>query len=265
MSIDGNSENVRYHESVPPKPPHDAEFEKYAQMGAYHWREVGGHWLYHNAYTAERYRRVLSAAEPLEGLRVVDYGCGDGALLGMISRSVGEDGEAVGFDPNPDARKYAGAILKKKSLPARLVALMRNVEAASCDRVICSEVIEHVHDPDGLLDEIHRVLKPGGRSVLTTPIRMTETPEDPNHIREWFPSEFQALIHASRLKLIHHEEIVPAATPEVFFWRPRFTLRVPVFRILCNILSIYGKVNALTWLGMRPRLFMTQLVVVSKP
>jgi hypothetical protein len=108
-------------------------------------------------------------------------------------------------------------------------------------------------------------LKPGGRAVITTPIRLTETPEDPTHLREWFPSEFAALFSSGPLVLLRHEQVIPAATPEVFFWRPRFLLRVPVFRVLCNLVSIYADRNALSWLGMRPRLFMTQLAVVERP
>jgi SAM-dependent methyltransferase len=155
-------------------------------------------------------------------------------------------------------------LLKRRGLDARLCGSTRELADSSFDCVVCSEVIEHVTDVDGLLSEIHRLLKPGGRAVITTPIRLTELPEEPTHVREWFPSEFAALIASGPLRLLRHEQIIPAATPEVFFWRPRFFLRVPVFRILCNLLSIYGKVNALSWLGMRGRLFMTQLVVVEK-
>lgn len=40
---------------------------------------------------------------------------------------------------------------------------------AQFDLLWCSEVIEHLHDVPGALDEFRRVLKPGGRMVLTTP------------------------------------------------------------------------------------------------
>jgi SAM-dependent methyltransferase len=246
------------------KPEPDIRFEQYANRGAYHWQEIGRHWIYHNAYTAERYRRVLDAAAPLGGLRVLDYGCGDGALLSWISRAVGEAGEAVGFDPSADARRLAREMLQLRRLKAEVCGSSVELADSSFDCVLCSEVIEHVADVDGLLAEIHRLLKPGGRAIITTPIRLTERPEEPTHLREWFPSEFAALLASGPLRVLRHEQVIPAATPEVFFWRPRFFLRVPVFRILCNLLSIYGEVNALSWLGMRPRLFMTQLVVVER-
>ncbi|MGH9320915.1 MAG: class I SAM-dependent methyltransferase [Vicinamibacteria bacterium] len=242
----------------------EAEFEKYAQLGAYHWRDIGGHWIYHNAFNAERYRRVLRAAAPLAGFRVLDYGCGDGALLGWISRAVGSNGEAVGLEPNEEGRAAARHMLSRHSLPARLCASPQELESGSFDRVICSEVIEHVADVEGLLRDIHRVLKPDGLAVLTTPIRLTEVPEEPSHVREWFPSEFAALFEAGPFHLRRHEQVIPSATTEVFFWRPRFLLRIPVFRVLCNVLSIYGGIDSLSWLAMRPRLFMTQLVMLEK-
>jgi SAM-dependent methyltransferase len=156
-------------------------------------------------------------------------------------------------------------MLRKHGLDSQLCSSTDELESSSFDRVICSEVIEHVHDVGHLLKDIYRVLRPGGRVVITTPVRLTETPEEPSHIREWFPSEFAALFDGGPFHLIRHEEIIPVATTEVFFWRPRFLLRVPVFRLMCNLLSIYAKVNALTWLSMRPRLFMTQLVVLERP
>ena len=113
-------------------------------------------------------------------------------------------------------------------------------------------------------NEIHRVLSPGGRLVVTTPIRLTEEPEDPNHVREWFPGEFARLFETPDWRVIAHDHLVPAAAPEVYFWRPRIFARVPVFRLLCNLLSIYGGVNAMSWLRMRPRLFMMQMVVAEK-
>ncbi len=99
---------------------------------------------------------------------------------------------------------------------------------------------------------------------MTTPIRMTEEPQDPNHVREWFPNEFAAIFDPRVWRILAHEQIVPAAAVEVYFWRPLVFARVPVFRLLCNLLSIYAGVNALSWLRMRPRLFMMQMVIAEK-
>ena len=244
----------------------DVGFRKYAESGAYHWREIGSGLIAHNAFTAERYRRVIAAASLRDGDRVLDYGCGDGALLGVLHRSPrGRTCELHGFDPNELAVELAGSALAASGVPAAIHAALDSIQDGYFDRVVCTEVIEHASEPGDLLRQIARVLKPGGRAVVTTPIRLTEQPQDVNHVREWFPDEFARVFEAEMWRVISHEQVVPAAAAAVYFWRPPVFARVPVFRLLCNLLSIYAGVNAMSWLRVRPRLFMMQVVVAEKP
>jgi SAM-dependent methyltransferase len=243
----------------------DARFKKYTESGAYHWQEIGAGLITHNAFTAERYRRVADRALLRTGDRVLDYGCGDGALLSVLHRRAPAGSyELHGFDPNALAVELAGPALAAHGVPATIHLSLASVPDAYFDRVVCTEVIEHASAPDDLLHEIARVLKPGGRLVVTTPIRLMEHPEDPNHVREWFPEEFIRVFEHGSWRVISHEQVVPAAAVEVYFWRPPIFARVPVFRLLANLLSIYAGVNAMSWLRMRPRLFMMQIVVVEK-
>jgi SAM-dependent methyltransferase len=242
----------------------DASFEKYAARGAYHWGEIGRHLLRHNAFTAERYRMVADRAAMKSGDRVLDYGCGDGALLSVLAGRAPAGVELHGFDPNALGLQYAQAALTERSITATLHESTAEIPAGFFDRVICTEVIEHASDPAGMLAEIARMLKPGGRLVITTPIRLTEAPDDPNHVQEWFPSEFAKLFETPAWRVLAHDQVVPCAAPEAYFWRPPVFLRVPVFRLLCNVLSIYAGVNAMSWLRMRPRLFMMQVVVAER-
>jgi SAM-dependent methyltransferase len=243
---------------------HDVKFAKYGESGAYHWSEIGRNWRHHHAFTAERYRRVLAAISPCEGQRVLDYGCGDGALLGLISPAVGASGETHGFDPTPGALELASSMLRRLGVVFTLHRDPRAIPRGYFDKVVCSEVIEHVIDVTALLRNIATALKPTGIAVITSPVRLTETPEDPNHVREWFPEEFKGLFQHGPLELVHHQQCIPVAAAEVYYWRPRICFRIPLFRVLCNVMSIYGNVNALSWLGLRSRLFMVQMAVVKK-
>ena len=243
----------------------DANFTKYAESGAYHWREIDRGLISHNAFTAERYRQVIERAEPRAGDRVLDYGCGDGALLGALHQRLGRQAhELHGFDPNPLAVQLAGAMLRSHGVQATIHGSTASLPPNYYDRVMCTEVIEHATTPGNLLLDFARVLKPGGRLVVTTPIRLTEVPGDPNHVREWFPGEFAQLFEDGPWRVLAHEQVVPAAAAEVYFWRPIIFARIPVFRLLCNLLSIGAGVNAMSWLRMRPRLFMMQIIIAEK-
>jgi SAM-dependent methyltransferase len=242
----------------------DKDFAKYGERGAYHWTEIGSHWIWHNAFTAERYRRVLDKLHGLGVRRLLDVGCGDGALLWLAHRRL-PSATLEGLDPNDEGRQLCQTLLARRGVPVTLHADWSSIEQNGFDAVICTEVIEHVHDPVVLLEHIASGLRSGGLAVITTPIRLTEEPEDSNHCREWFPNEFYRLCEASKMRLVSHERVIPAASAEAYFWRPRIFARVPVFRVLCNVLSIYGKVKALTGFGLRPRLFMLQVVVLRKP
>jgi SAM-dependent methyltransferase len=243
----------------------DASFAKYEAHGAYHWREVGRGLLTHNAFTAERYRMVADRADLRDGQRVLDYGCGDGALLGVLARRWAKQSvDLHGFDPNALGLQFAEAALRSRGIAATLHESCASIPAGSVDCIICTEVIEHTTAPLELLADIAGLLKPDGRLVITTPIRLTEFPEDPNHVQEWFPTEFARLFEPRSWRVRSHEQVIPCAAPEAYFWRAPVFARVPVFRLLCNLLSIHGGVNAMSWLRMRPRLFMMQIVVAER-
>jgi SAM-dependent methyltransferase len=242
-------------------PPHDAAFDKYARRGPYHWAAVGRSLRRHHAFTAERYRRALQCAGDLRGKRVLDYGCGDGALLTWIARRA-PTGTLYGFDPAPGATEMAERALREHGIEAALHKSTANLPSDSFHVIICADVIEHVADVEGLLSEFSRLLRPGGRVVVTTPVRLTERPMDPNHVREWFPKEFVDLFNTSALQVVGSQQFIPCAASELYAWRP---FGLPMFKLLANFISIYLDRNALTWFGFRGRLYTCQAVVAELP
>lgn len=111
-----------------------------------------------------------------DGDRVLDLGCGEGrhaitAYLEAAVTVVGVDlsltdlGTAASRfrefeDPDDTARSLTLACSSGLRLP---------FADASFDKVICAEVLEHVPDYQGMLAEIHRVLKPGGQLAVSVP------------------------------------------------------------------------------------------------
>ncbi|QXG76594.1 class I SAM-dependent methyltransferase [Modestobacter sp. L9-4] len=111
------------------------------------------------------------------GMRVLDLGCGEGRHAFEALRR-GADVLAVDWGQHEVATtaQWLGAIAAAGEAPpgARAAVARADLRAlpvpdASVDRVIASEVLEHIVDDATAIAEIARVLKPGGRVAVTVP------------------------------------------------------------------------------------------------
>jgi 2-polyprenyl-3-methyl-5-hydroxy-6-metoxy-1,4-benzoquinol methylase len=216
-----------------------ASFDKYTRSGAYHWRQVSPSLRWHSAYVAGRYQAAVKAALPVAGKRVLDVGCGDGVLSSML---VGQGARVSGIDLDLTGVSLARDILRQHH--GEQVSLLQAsgltlpFAAGVFDAVVCTEVIEHVDAPETLLQEIARVLVAGGKAVLTTPCRVSEYPQDPQHVQEFFPDQMKALVAPYfgevEIRLSH-----ALALYELYLLQIP-GLRRPLFRYLINLASILG-------------------------
>jgi 2-polyprenyl-3-methyl-5-hydroxy-6-metoxy-1,4-benzoquinol methylase len=134
-------------------------------------------------YAWER-RRALLLGEVRPGERVLDLGCGAGAFLAAL-RDAGA--QPVGVDIAEAALERARTNVPGADL-RRLEDGVIPAGHGEFDLVWCSEVLEHIPDVAEALYEVRRVLKPGGRLLLTVPntgLRARLRPHDPlgQHVR----------------------------------------------------------------------------------
>jgi SAM-dependent methyltransferase len=111
--------------------------------------------------------RLRGAVVP--GARVADVGCGQGAF----SLRMADDGyDVTGLDviPSAEQRAAGGFAYHEVDLfdPSARDAFLR-AHGSTFDAVVLLEVIEHVHDPWETLRFAHRLLRPGGTLLLSTP------------------------------------------------------------------------------------------------
>lgn len=213
-----------------------------------HWREMMSRDIRKfNAFQQGRYDWIIKTAGELKGEKILDLGCGDGALTYLLAKRgalvIGIDNEELGLE---FARENMKSVDPRGKLKCEFVlasAYALPFPEKSFDIVANCEVIEHLEEPERMLAEVKKVLKPGGKLILTTPYRLTEIPGDPNHVREYFPSEIEAMLRkyfaVVEIKLTHH-----------IFWYAIFTYS---FRHFGN--RQFGKwlVNALTlWFKFNP-------------
>lgn len=62
------------------------------------------------------------------------------------------------------------------------------------DYVVSFQVIEHIEDDSAYTKEIHRVLKPGGKFIVTTPNKMMSITRNPWHVREYTIDDLKGLV-----------------------------------------------------------------------
>jgi SAM-dependent methyltransferase len=137
----------------------------------------------------------LALARHCVGATVLEAGCGEGYgadLLAGVARKV----IALDYDQLTAAhvaRTYPRVLTVRGNLATLPLA------DESVDVVANLQVIEHLWDQHGFLVECRRVLRPGGRLLVTTPNRITfspgrDTPLNPFHTRELSPSELDFLL-----------------------------------------------------------------------
>lgn len=127
------------------------------------WQRTIGLLLYLLPARRASLDRSVMGLRAQPGGRLLDVGCGNGQLLTRL-RALGWQVEGVEVDPAAVAQARASG------LEVRLGSLeAQQYPPNHFDVITMSHVIEHVHDPAGLLRECRRVLHPGGRLVVTTP------------------------------------------------------------------------------------------------
>ena len=155
------------------------------------------------------YRRHLAVyewiAERVPGRRVVDLACGEGYGSGVLGRSAAS---VVGVDANPEAFEHAR--LKYTGGSVRFERDMVETWSGDVDCVVFLQTIEHVGDPDAVLDRLRDVIGPDGVAYVSTPNVLTLAPKgqarsgNPWHVREYRPEEYRALCarHFRRVDLL---------------------------------------------------------------
>lgn len=138
-----------------------------------------------------RYRWAEALARDRD---VLDVACGVGYGTSILVRAGAR--RVLGVDFSDEAVEQAR---NRVGDPADfLVGDLLNLPCKddSFDLITCFETIEHVADPGRGLDELRRVLRPGGVLLLSSPNRDVYIPGNPFHLHEYTPDELEDALSA---------------------------------------------------------------------
>jgi 2-polyprenyl-3-methyl-5-hydroxy-6-metoxy-1,4-benzoquinol methylase len=110
---------------------------------------------------------LLNYLGSTEGKRILEIGCGSGNILEQINGA-----ELHGIDLSDHLLEKARARLGDRAVLVKGNAECLPYEAGSMDRVICTEVLEHVLNPRQVIQGMRRVLRSDGFAVVSVPNEM---------------------------------------------------------------------------------------------
>lgn len=157
----------------------------------------------------------------------LDLGCGDGHLMAIIIGHVGpRDLVGLDIDPNETALARARNIYREvATAPADHLPF----SDGQFDFVFSNSVLEHIHNIEGVLIEVARVLRPGGRFLFTVPgpdfhrclkgprfrgsreEYIRETDARCFHLRYWDRSQWSESLQKAGLAQVHEHEYLTLA------------------------------------------------------
>ena len=189
-------------------------------------------------FEVEKLPHLLERHLPRGPLTFADFGCGDGPLFRILVAGghIGPGRAVYALDLEPARLARVSA---RFPWIETVVASVDHVPAIGDESLqfVCSTmVLEHVPDERAFLNEIHRVLRPGGRAYLTTVFKKSwawyfrrrdgETLLDPSHLREYTDvGVFRALlVEEGRFRIVALERSqlwFPLLDPVLFRVVPR--------------------------------------------
>ena len=109
--------------------------------------------------------KVLQEVDIEPGFHILDFGCGPGSYAVVAAQLIGDAGKVYALDIHPLAIEMVQKAAAKKGL-TNIVAIQSDCATGlpdkSIDVVLLCDLLHDLNEPDKVLAELHRVLKPGG-------------------------------------------------------------------------------------------------------
>ena len=178
------------------------------------------------------------------GLQILDIGCGTGAMLDNLAPY----GAVVGADFSPEALQFCTARGVHASLSRADVRRLPFADSVF-DVVTAMDIIEHIDDDKAAASEIFRVLKPGGRLLVSVPAFQSlwsEHDEALHHYRRYTSPRLKDLFQRVGLSVDKISYTVTSLFPPIWAYRQMSNL-LPKRRAAgekkANLVSFAGPIN----------------------
>lgn len=132
----------------------------------------------------------VEAAKMVSG-NVLEIGCGWGRGLELLTKAADH---YTGIDKNQELIEALGKAYPAATFIAANIPPLSSLADNTFDYIVTFQVIEHIENDDLFIKEAHRVLKPGGKLLLTTVNKTFSLTRNPWHVREYYADGLKTLM-----------------------------------------------------------------------
>ena len=132
----------------------------------------------------------VEAAQLVSG-NLLEIGCGWGRGLELLTKAADH---YTGIDKNTDLIAALSAEYPQSTFIAANIPPLSGLADNTFDFIVTFQVIEHIENDDLFIKEAHRVLKPGGKLLLTTVNKTFSLTRNPWHVREYYADGLKTLM-----------------------------------------------------------------------
>lgn len=200
----------------------------------------------------KRLSTILSLFHKVNGKLILDVGCGSGAYTYYLSKN---GASVCALDLSHSYLLNAKRVVDDQTaqfLQAEAEQLPFKDEAF--DWILCTEVIEHITNPQQLLTEIVRVLKEKGTCILSTPSKYSPTEifrklmfgPQYEHLHFWTEREFKKIVALKDIKVVKSEHCLFFC----YFLRKFLSIHpslIPVIDVIEDALSKLPLIKNFAW------------------
>lgn len=161
---------------------------------------------------------------------VLDAGCGAGYGAEALAKAGAK--KVFGVDIAPNSIQYCRENYSRQNLTFKIGDAARlDFRDNFFDLIVAFETIEHIKDYRQAISEFYRVLKPGGKLIISTPNKAvyspgTKKPFYPFHFHEFYLEELQKMLEPFQIEKIQGQYIKGKQMMIYGDWDPRRILRI---------------------------------------
>jgi|TARA_B100000959_G_scaffold135101_1_gene141958 SAM-dependent methyltransferase len=135
----------------------------------------------------------METAKIISG-NVLEIGCGEGYGITELAPKAEQYFALDKYNTaiSEELKEKNNIIFKQMEVPP-----LKGIDNNSIDFVVTFQVIEHINNDELFISEIYRVLRPGGKLILTTPNQLMSLTRNPWHFREYTPNQIQEILQTS--------------------------------------------------------------------